>query len=131
MGHQVFHDLLAHPHGGVQGDQGILEDNGALTSLVGPPLLFVVIQDVLAVVEYLTAGLYHAVGALHQAHHCFGGDGFAAAGFAHDGQRLALVQGEGHAAHGFDFTGIGVEGDTQVFNLKDMFLHIHFSFLDH
>ena len=131
VGHQVFHDLLAHPHGGVQGDQGILEDDGALAALVGLPLLFVIIEDIFSMIEDLAAGFHHAVGALHQTHHRLGGDGLAAAGFAHNGQGFALVQGEGHAPHGLDLTGIGVEGDVQVFYLKDMFLHIHSSFFHH
>ena len=129
VGHQIFHNLLANPHGGVQRHQGILENDGTFTALIGLPLLFVVIQNVFTPIQDLTARLHHTVGALDQAHHRLGGNGFSAAGFAHNGQGLSLLQGERHTPDGFHFAGIGVKGNVQVLYLKEMLLHIHTSLI--
>ena len=118
-----LHDLLAHRLGGVQAGHGVLEDHGHFLAAEGLHLLFAGLDDVMLAQVHLAlgdAGGGHGV----ELHHGLGGHALSAAGFAHDGQHFALVEGEGDAPHGFHFAGVGVEGHMQVVHVQNYFLRI-------
>ena len=81
-------------------------------------------QQILAIIQDLAA-LHDGV-AGQNADDGLGGDGFAGAGFAHDGKRFAPFQIKGDIADGLQGAVGGAEGDPQVFHFKNL---IHLLFL--
>ena len=141
----ALHDLLADGHGGIQAGHRVLEDHG-------DPLAVDVAADILgfhfqqvhrgggAVVVMIgignAAAVDDAVGG-QNAHGRLEGHRLAAAAFAHNRQRLALIQVDVDAADGVDGAGPGLESDGQVTDGQHVFAicvfhcsspHISFSF---
>ena len=88
---QVFNDLVAHGHGGVQGRQRVLEHHGHLAAAVGAEALFVELEHILAVKDNFTALFDLSGRRFDQPHDALGRNRLAAAGLTHNGHRLALV----------------------------------------
>ena len=115
-------ELVAHRVQRVQAGHGLLEDHGDLgaadAAQRGRRGLGQVMLRALAVAEQDPAFL-DAAGRLGQeAHDGQAGHRLAGAGFAHDGQRLAAGQVEGHAVHGFGDAVAAVEPGLQSFHGK-------------
>ena len=104
--------LFADAHDGVQGGKRVLEDHGQLVPAQGVEILLGDLQKIPAVVDDF-AVLHHGV-ARQNAHDRAGGDGLAGAGFAGDGQGLALVQVKGDVTHCPDCAIGRAEGNGQM-----------------
>ena len=114
--HQHLGDLLADGHGGVQRGQRILKDHGDLRAADLEHLLFGEVGDIAAVEDDL-AGVDSAADG-QQTHDGLVRDGLAGAGLAHDGQRLALLQVEAHAANRLYDATVGVNGNVHVLDFQ-------------
>ena len=115
--------LLADLHDGVQAGQRVLKDHAQLVAAVLVELILLQLQQIHALVEDGTR-VHHRVGG-QDTHQRPRRDRLARAGFAHDGQRLTLVQVEVDAAHGAHHALVGAEGNRQVLRLKDLFSLVH------
>ena len=115
--------LLADLHDGVQAGQRVLEDHAQLVAAVLVELILLQLQQIHALIED-GARAHHGVGG-QDAHQRPRRDRLAGAGFAHDGQRLALVQVEVDAPHRAHHALVGAEGNRQVLRLKDLFSLVH------
>ena len=58
-----------------------------------------------------------------QLHNGLDGHRLAAAGLAHNAQRLTRIQPEADAPYRLDFAGVGVKGDMQVLHVQKMVRH--------
>ena len=104
---QRLTDDVGDRHAGIQRGVGILKDHGGLLAELLDVLLAL---DGLAVEDHLSGG------GLVQVQNRAAHGGLAAAGLAHQAQRLALVDGEGDVIHGLE--GLGAEEahvDIEVF----------------
>ena len=132
MPQHAFHDLLADLHGGVQAGHGVLEHHGdALAVDVAADPLFILLQQVHglgAAVGVMVAELDGAAvhdGVLGQnAHGGLHGNGLAGTGFAHQSDRLALVQVDVHAADGVHRACGCLKGNVQVSHRQDLFFFV-------
>ena len=108
-------ELTADLYDGVQAGHGVLEDHGDLVAADLVELLLRDLQQILAVIDDLTA-LGDGVGGL-DAHDGLGSNGLAGAGLTHDGQGLTLGQVEADVTHSLDLAVGGAERNAQVTNL--------------
>ena len=124
---QVQHlgDLLADLHNGVQGRQGVLEDQ---TDALATDLVEIILGDlgqVHAVIEDLAGFDDGIVG--QDAQNSLDTDRLTGAGFAHDGQRLAPVKIKADAADSLHQAAVSTEIDPQVLDRQDHIVIHHFS----
>ena len=125
----ALHDLLADGHGGIEARHRVLKDHGDVLPVdVLAQLLFPDLQEIdgLILTVFVGEGIEDLAAvdggvAVQKAHHGLHRDRFAGAGLAHDGHCLALLQIQIDPADGVDHTGVGTEGDVQVFELEDGF----------
>ncbi len=114
---QGLGQLLADLFGRVQAGHRVLENHAHQLAADALHLLFARGDNVPAAqVDFAVfdAGGRHGV----QLHHRLGGHALAAAAFADDGQRLARVHVQAHAAHGVHLARVGVERHLQVLNVQ-------------
>ena len=128
----ALHDLLADGHGGVKARHGVLEHHGQPLAVVfRAQLLFRQLQQIDGLVlAVLLIGVedFAAVDggvAVQQAHGGLHGHGLARAALAHDGDGLALLQIQVHAADGVHHARVGAEGDIQILDLQDGLVGLH------
>ncbi len=144
-----LHDLLADGHRGIQGSHRILEHHGdtaaadlGLNEFRGtlddihrfdflrlqvslrdhPVVLVLDLGNALRThvgIGIFDCSVVDRAVARQDAHHRFRGDGFSGTGLTHDGNGLALVQVQVHAAHRLDIASVGLEGDVQVADLQN------------
>ena len=114
-------DDLAHGHTGLQGGEGVLEDDLHLGAHVAH-LLGVEVIDLLAVEQHLAAGLFAG-----QTKNGAAGGGLAAAGLAHQAHSGAALEVKGDAVHGLHITDglvehAALDGEVllQVLDLEDV-----------
>ena len=98
-------DLPAHGHGGVEAGHGVLEDHADVVAAQSLHLLFRAQQQVFALEPDVAFGDAAVFG--QQPQDGLGGDGFAAAGFAHHGHAFAGLHGHVHAADRLDGAAVG------------------------
>lgn len=103
-----FEDLVADGVDGVEAGHGFLEDHGDFVAADGAHCFFVVVEEVLAL-EVDGAAVVSAGGRGDELECAHGGDGFAAAGFANDGEGLLGVDGHVDFVDGVDDAGLGIE----------------------
>ncbi len=118
----VFLNLIADGHDGVQAGHRLLEDHrdAAAADLAHLFAVAVVGQKIIrhAFQIYLSAG--HAAGAGDQLEAREHGDGLARAALADDADDLAAVHVHADAFDGVELLSVGAEGGHQVFDFKQM-----------
>ena len=115
---QRLRDLIAHPHGGVQGGHRVLEDHAHLGAA------HVLAVDHRAFEEIVPVEARRAAGDAarrhgDEAHHALHRDGLAAAGFADDGERLAGMHVERHPPHRLHGAAVGGELHLKVAHFEE------------
>ena len=127
----TFHHLFADLHGRVQAGHGVLKHHGDVLAVDGlAQLLAGQFQQINGMRSAVPVGIgiddFAVIDrgvAVQQAHCGLHGDGFARAGFAHDGHRFAAAQFKIDPADGVHAAGVGAEGDIQIADLKNGFAH--------
>ena len=117
---KVFHDLPSDGHGRIERGQRVLKDDGDLAPAKALQLFPAHGQNIGAVKTDL-APRQDLAGGLDQAQDALARDGLAAAGFAHEGDRLLPADVHVHAAHGLYLALIAVEADAQVSYFQKLF----------
>src|SRR5690606_32152532 len=122
MDDQRFGDLIADGHGRAERRHRVLEDHADLRP-----------ADLLATggnaAEHRFTAQQRRTGGdtagrlRNQPHDGLHGDGLAAAGLPHDGQRAAGINTEVHATHGLHDAAIGVELDPEITHIQQLSTH--------
>ena len=114
---QGFGDLIADGHGGIQGGHGVLKDHADLGATDFPAV------DGIATQYFDSSQLRRARSDAprwhrDQSHHRLHHHRLAAAGFAHDGQGLALLDRKIDTADSLHRAAVGIEFHGEVFHRK-------------
>ena len=122
MAQNTLAHLPSHPHGWVQAGHRILKNHGKFLAPVGLHSFVAQMGDVGALVgDGARLDLGWRGG--QQLHNGLDGHRLAAAGLAHNAQRLTRIQPEADAPYRLDFAGVGVKGDMQVLHVQKMVRH--------
>ena len=111
-------DLLAHRIDRVQRRHRLLEDHRNPVAAQPALLLLAVVDDVLAV-EGDVRSLRHRRAGAQEPHDSARRHRLAGTGFAHQRDRLALVQLEGNVAHRLELPALDLEADADVARVED------------
>ena len=119
---QCLAELPAHRENRIQSSHRILEDNRALVAAEIFHLFFCILENILSLVEDLSADDLSVVG--ENLHDGIGRHRFSGTGFANHSENLSFLQIEGDAVYGIDDTGLSRESSVKILYLEDVVLII-------